>query len=161
MKDEQGPNDPYSAFFVVSLVSSTNRTSTDHHSGQPSHSSLPSPSPDPLPGRRLRHVFSVLRLPTKEPMRHTHFTRRVFQRRALFASPSHPPASCEQPQPTLKRVSGAVNQNEEYGNVNVSPFFGISTLTSQHDALPVFRECCARNHSSHTGLVVQHSIVPC
>jgi len=31
--DEQGPNDPYNAFFAVSLVLSTNRTSTDHHSG--------------------------------------------------------------------------------------------------------------------------------
>jgi len=33
VNDEQGPNDPYNAFFMVSFVWSTNRTSTDHHSG--------------------------------------------------------------------------------------------------------------------------------
>ena len=33
VNDGQEPNDPYNAFFSVSLALSTNRTSTDHHSG--------------------------------------------------------------------------------------------------------------------------------
>jgi len=73
-------------------------------------------SPDPLPGRRSRHVFSV----------HKHFPRRVFQRRAPSTSPSHPPANGEQPQLALKVQSRAVNIDEEHGNVNVSPFFWYS-----------------------------------
>ena len=71
---------------------------------------------------RLRHIFSVLHLPTNESIRHNRLTLGVFQRRAPSTSPLPLPTNSEQFELTPMGEPPVVNQDEEHDNINVSSF---------------------------------------